>query len=49
VLSTEQHTEERDLERLEAALIEPHSSYPQFDRTAEREAIAQAASEGLLT
>lgn len=50
VWSTVHITEERDLERLEAALIEPHSSYPKFDRTAEREAIAQAAaSERLLT
>lgn len=38
VWSTVHLTEERDLERLEAALIEP-DDYPLFDRTAERLAI----------
>jgi hypothetical protein len=48
VWSTVHLTDERDLDRLEAQLIEPDSSYPQFDRTIERAAIAQAA-QGLLT
>jgi len=48
VWSTIHLTQERELDKLEAELIEPHSSYPQFDRTAEREAIARA-SERLLT
>lgn len=37
-------TNERDLERLEAELIEPDSSYPQLDRAQERLAITQAAA-----
>ena len=42
VWSTIHITDERDLEKLEAQLIEP-DKYPQFDRTAERLAIEQAA------
>lgn len=37
-------TSERDLDRLEAELIEPDDSYPLVDRTAERLAITQAAA-----
>lgn len=36
-------TDERDLEKLEAMLIEPDESYPQLDRTEERLAIEKAA------
>lgn len=36
-------TDLKDLEALEAQLIEPDASYPAFDRTAERAAIAAAA------
>ena len=41
VWSTVHLTEERDLEKLEAALIEP-ADYPVFDRTLERQAIERA-------
>lgn len=44
IWSTVHLTEERDLERLEAQLIEPDSSYPLLDRTAERLAIEKAAA-----
>lgn len=37
-------TNERDLEHLEALLIEPDDSYPAIDRTLERLAILEAAS-----
>lgn len=37
-------TEERDLERLEAELVEPDESYPALDRESERLAIAEAAA-----
>lgn len=37
-------TDERDLERLEAQLIEPDASYPQLDRESERLAIERAAA-----
>lgn len=43
IWSTVHLTEERDLEKLEAALIEPDDSYPQLDRTIERLAIEAAA------
>lgn len=43
IWSTVHLTEERDLEKLEAALIEPDDSYPQLERTAERLAIESAA------
>lgn len=44
VWSTVHLTEERDLEKLEAALIEPDDSYPQLDRALERLAIEKAAA-----
>jgi hypothetical protein len=37
-------TEERDLDKLEAQLVEPNDSYPVLDRTQERLAIARAAA-----
>jgi len=44
VWSTVHLTDERDLEKLEAALIEPDDAYPALDRTFERLAIARAAA-----
>lgn len=44
VWSTVHLTDERDLEKLEAALIEPDDAYPALDRTLERLAIAKAAA-----
>lgn len=44
VWSTVHITEERDLEKLEAALIEPDDSYPQLDRALERLMIERAAA-----
>jgi hypothetical protein len=41
IWSTVHLTEERDLEKLEAALIEP-DDYPAFDRTEEKQMIEQA-------
>jgi len=43
VWSTVHLTEERDLEKLEAMLIEPDESYPLLDRTQERLQIEEAA------
>jgi hypothetical protein len=43
VWSTIHITEERELEKLEAMLIEPDESYPQLDRTGERLAIEKAS------
>lgn len=43
ILQNVHATDERDLESLEAALIEPDPSYLSFDRTEERKAIADAA------
>lgn len=48
VWSTVHVTELRDLESLEAQLIEDDTSYPSFDRTEERNAITQAAQAELL-
>ena len=43
VWSTIHITNNRDLESLEAELIEPHADYAPLDRTVERVAIAEAA------
>jgi hypothetical protein len=43
IWSTVHITDERDLARLEAALIEPDDSYPLLDRTLERLGIEAAA------
>lgn len=43
VWKTVHATDERDIDRLDALLIEPDESYPIFDRTIERLAIAEAA------
>lgn len=45
IWSTVHLTSERDLEALEAQLIEPHDSYPLLDRTIERLQIEHAAEE----
>ena len=47
VWSTIHLTEERDLDRLEAALIEPDDSYPKIERHLERLAILQAAEDSV--
>lgn len=44
IWSTVHITENRDLESLEAELIEPDESYPRLNRTLERLAIAREAS-----
>lgn len=44
VWSTVHLTSERDLDKLEALLIEPDSSYPRIDRTEERQAIEKAVT-----